>query len=168
MKGLFVFLLVTAFSCGLAAADSRWEVTLEKSPVDDSPSVFLTLKSEKPFKDRFGRPKWGTLHIDCVENSTSIFFRAGGQFLAAHEEFGYVTLRIDKQKADRRFMSATTDHQYLGLGHGLGIDLIKQIAAGKTLFVRLTPFNESSVDMTFRVEGLREHLPKVQEACNWN
>ena len=155
-----------ALSSSPSAAD-QWQVTEERSPVDDSQSVYLALPSTEPFQDRFGRDKWGSLHIDCVENSTSIFIRAGGEFLAAHEDFGYVTLRIDKQRAEQKFMSATTDHECLGLAHGLGIDLIKQIAAGKKLFVRLTPFNKSPVDMVFRVDGLAKHLPKVQKACGW-
>lgn len=151
----------------VSKAGGGWRVSVERSPVDDSETVLLNLTSVAPFEDRFGRRKWASLTIGCVENSTIFSIWPGGEFVAANGEFGYVTFRIDKKKAERRFMSESTDNEWLGLWHGLGIDLIREIATGETLFVRITPYNEAPVDLTFSVGGLKKVLPKVQRACGW-
>jgi type VI secretion system protein VasI len=124
--------------------DGRWHVSVELSPVDDSETVMLRIVSKAQFTDRFGRKKWGVLSIGCVENSTILTIWPGGEFVAANGDFGYITYRIDKKKAEKKFMAESTDNQFLGLWHGLGIDLIREIASGNTLFVRITPFNEAS------------------------
>lgn len=174
MKGLITAIALTVLGCGASHAQteisrsgSGWQVYSTPSPVDDSATVLLQLASEEPFLDRFGRKKWGKLSISCQENSTNLAIWVGGDFMTATDPFGYVTLRIDRQKAQRVRMSESTDHQFLGLWRGQGINLIKKIAQGKTLFVRATPYNEAPVDLIFRVAGLPEVLPQVQKACGW-
>jgi type VI secretion system protein VasI len=166
MKRFLVSAIVLMASVSSTLAQD-WQVSVDRSPVDDSETVELKLRSQKPFTDRFGRKKWGFINISCIENSTSFTIWPGGEFVAASGEFGYVTYRIDKNKAQKKFMSESTDNEVLGLWYGLGIDLIREISEGKTLFIRITPYNESPVDLTFQVGGLKKVLPKVQKACGW-
>lgn len=173
MNRLFALLLLTALipaSAGearSASAKAGWQVSTEKSPVDDSESVQLSLISSNTFQDRFGRVKVGALIISCIENKTNIRLWAGGEFLAANGDFGYVTFRIDKRPADKKYLMESTDNMSLGLWNGMGIDLIKDIASGSTLFVRMTPYNEASIDLRFKTAGLSKVLSKVKTACAW-
>lgn len=161
----------SAFLCftvvALADPGTSWRVDEEQSPVDDSPSVHLRLPSDSSFTDQFGNEKWGMIQISCVENRTMFLIWAGGQFLTDTDQFGLVTVRVDKAKADRIEMRATADNRFLGVMGAPAIDLIKEIAKGRHLFVRLAPFRESQLDMAFSVQDLSSHLPKVKEACSW-
>lgn len=167
-------LLAGVFAQPLCAAaqtivppSGEWDVEEARSPVDDSPNVVLSINSDDTFEDRFGNPKWGKLYIACQDHSTAIAVRAGGQFLTDIQEFGIVTMRIDKTKAERREFSVSTNHEFIGLWNGQGIPLLKRLAAAQAFFIRITPFNESPVDMTFDVSKLSTVLPKLRAACNW-
>jgi type VI secretion system protein VasI len=116
---------------------------------------------------RFGGEQKADLWITCREEQTSIFLTFGNLFLADNGSYGDVTLRIDKQKARVISMNESTNNQALGLWRGTGGKLIKSMFGATSLFVQVTPFNESAVTAEFNIAELEQAIAPLRKACKW-
>ncbi|MGJ8516649.1 type VI secretion system-associated protein TagO [Carnimonas bestiolae] len=145
-----------------------WIIHSDKSPIDDSKSVTLRLVSKETFQDQYGSIAVATLNLQCSENRTSIYIDMGGYFLADIQGYGNVITRIDSQKAHTYHMRVSTDNKALGLWYGgSSIPFINKLVKSKLLTVRVTPYNESSITVTFDTHGLNNYLPEFRNACHW-
>jgi type VI secretion system protein VasI len=147
----------------------KWVVQTDTSKLTDSRNAVAYLSSEDTFPARFGgSEKHAEMWIRCFENATSFQIGFADHFLADNGSYGKVTYRIDDKKAQSKGMAESTDHSVLGLWNGgSSIPLIKSMIGGKRMIVRLTPFNESSLEATFDIAGVAEAIKPVRETCKW-
>lgn len=146
----------------------KWQVSEDKSQLDDSATVILTINSEGTIAGQFGPAGPAELIIRCKENATSAFMVLNDLFLADVQGFGTVDFRIDAKKADKARMEASTDNKALGLwSGGSAIPFAKKLMAGDKVVFRATPFNESPVEFEFDLRGLTAAIDPLRKACKW-
>jgi len=76
-----------------------------------------------------------------------------------------VRARLDKGNPGPEYSYESTDHKALFTTDGVAY--AKQLAAATTFTFEFTPFDGSPQVARFDVQGLRDHLNKVAEACGW-
>lgn len=140
-----------------------WSVEEDKSPVDDSPTVTLSMTSAKPYRSRFGRDQNAFLVIRCRENQTDLIIGID-EFLGLHDGVR-VTYRIGDQPAKTATWATSTSGK--GAFASNPIQLAKELAASPYFFVRISGYSGEKYDLEFVTNGLAEALPKVQAACHW-
>lgn len=151
----------------VALSDGAWNLKIEKSKLDDSKKVFLSLDSIDRQRARFGKPVKYNFYITCRENKNDVFIIFGGNFMSDlhHSRVDY---RVDERAAKHRSFRESNDHEALGLwGGGSSIPFIKELFGGTKLYVRATPMSESSVEAEFPIAGLEEAIAPLRESCNW-
>lgn len=146
-----------------APSKPTWAVDESKSPVDDSPSVILSISTSKPTRSRFGSPSDSQLIVRCREHKTELYI-ALDDFLGSQSS--QVIYRIDDQPSRTGTWSHSTDGKAV-FAPG-AIPLSRELATAKTLFARISDFRGTSYDVEFEVEGLSALLPKVAAACKWD
>ncbi len=171
-----------------ASQIDKWRVTEEKSPMDDSQTVVLTLDSVDQMQGPLGsvRP---SLVVRCKEKETAVYVVTG---MAANVEtdidggptdYRTVRIRLDDGPAESyRSWKESTDHKALFASETVdgGIDsspstwqhhpvseFAKKLAGASTLTFQFTPFDGSPQVARFDLRGLDVHLHKVAEACGW-
>jgi type VI secretion system protein VasI len=149
------------------SAESKWNVRVETSKIDDSKTVFLDVDSAETLRNQYGQMSRANLTIACREGVTDIWIQMGGYFLASTGGFGEVTVRIDKRPAKKLHFLESTDHKALGLWRSSGIPFIREMLNGNSMFVRITPFSESAVTAEFPIVGLSEAIKPLATACKW-
>lgn len=148
---------------------SHWRLRKDRSPIDDSESVFLSTLSTEANRDRFGREYLPRLTLRCVENTTALVINFDGQFMSDTGGHGRVDFRFDDQAATEVSMQESTDNQALGLWRGsLAIPMLRQIVNHDQLLVRYVPVNESAGLAIFDISGAAPGIAEIAEACNWN
>ena len=153
----------------VAAKISEWRVQESSSKMDDSKTVVLQVESEERVPGQYGGAGvTADLYLRCSENTTSVYFILGDNFLADVEGYGDVTYRLDAQKPKTASMDASTDNKALGLwSGGYSIPFIKGIFGHSAMVVRITPFNQSPMTVTFPVSGLEGAIAPLRKACGW-
>lgn len=151
------------------APKSDWVVTEEKSKIDDSTNVSLTVSSMQPIRNQYGQQANLDMYILCREKKTDFYIVFGGHFMSSIENYGKVTFRLDKRPAFQKQLTESTDHKALGLwGGATSIPFIKGLFGGSDLFVRAIPFNQSAVSADFNVSGLQSAISPLERACKWS
>lgn len=147
----------------------NWQVTQEKSKIDDTSNVFLQLRSTEPVVNRYGRQEYLILWIACREKQTSLYIIFGGHFMASLNTGGDVVYRVDKRPAQKKSFRELNDHKALGLWTaGEAIPFVRNLFDGSVLYVRTTPHSESSVSGEFNITGIEEAIKPLSEACSWS
>lgn len=144
-----------------APSKGKWLARIDTSPVDDSKTVILQLDGENSVTKRY-QTTTPTLILRCQEKKTDAFITFGF-FLGSNSTS--VTYRLDKQKAEEREWNISTDHE--AIFSPKAIDLIRKLLKAETLFIRVTPYSESPVTVSFNLQGLAEGIKPLQEACGW-
>ena len=162
-----------------------WQVRVERSPMDDSKTVVLSLESEGLIQGPLGavRPD---LILRCKEGKTAVYVLTGmaasvdRDFDDTHLDSHRVRTRIDDGAASYQQWGESTDHKALfaddsvydavGRVHsysGGAILLARQLREAQTFTFEFTPFDGSPQVARFDIRGLDAHLPKLAEACGW-
>ncbi len=145
-----------------------WYVTSDKSKMDDSQNVYVTLDAEDTIDGKYGSAIRPQLMLRCHENTTAVTIQFGDHFMSDIDGYGTVTYRIDAEPAHKTDMDASTDNSVLGLWNGgTAIPFIKSLFGAKSLVVRAMPFNESAFEATFNVTGAEQSVAKLRAACKW-
>ncbi len=111
---------------------SDWIITQEKSKIDDTTNVSITVTSMQPITNQYGQQTNLDMYILCREKKTDFYIVFGGYFMASIENYGKVTFRLDKRPAFQQLMVESTDHKALGLwGGASAIPFIKGLAGGR-------------------------------------
>lgn len=147
----------------------KWYVQSKVSPMDDSKTVMAVLLSNESVPGMYGGPSGNAgLTIRCMESTTSVLFDVNNHFMADHQGFGRVEFRVDGKKASHVNAEVSTDNMVLGLWSGKrSIPFIKGLFGGEMLTVRITPFNESPITLTYRIAHAEEAMKELREACKW-
>lgn len=144
----------------------NWVVQEDRSPMDDSKTVFLSVTADAPIQAWLKTPT-PVLWIRCHENKTSVIVETSAapnpELGAFHE--ATVRIRLDKGQAFTQTWTEATNGEALFAPNP--ISLAKQIAKADAMIFEFTPFNSSSVAATFSVRGLAVKLPLVAETCGW-
>jgi type VI secretion system protein VasI len=146
----------------------HWDVTEERSKIDDSKNVFVHLRSKEPIKNQYGMTSDIDLWIMCREKKTDLYMVFGDHFMSSLESWGLVTYRVDKKPAVKKQFTESTDHKALGLWGANSVTFIKMLLGGETLFVRAVPFNENAVTAEFNIAGIDEAIRPLRAACGWS
>lgn len=147
---------------------NAWRVQTASSAMDDTKTVHLQLLSDTQIPGRFTGYGPATLHLRCLENTTSAAFSFNGKFLADIQGYGDITYRIDNKQAVKKAFDESTNNEWLGLWRGgTSIPFIKGLLGGEKMVVRATPFNENSVEVTFSIADLQEVIAPLRSACGW-
>ena len=147
----------------------NWTIFKDKSPVDDSVSIYLNLDANDYIDVKYKKFK-PNLTIRCRENATSIFVNYG--IFLGDKSIKPVT-RLDSEKAvSDVYWGTSTDHQAIFydslLGEGeASIKFIKQLLDKNKFFIRVIPYNEKPVDATFDLSGLDEAIKPLRSVCGW-
>jgi hypothetical protein len=143
----------------------KWQVTEERSAMDDSLTVALTLDAEERITGPV-REQQPTLIIRCKEGKTSVYIWTG---MAADVEYGNerhtVRVRLNNGTAVTEEWSESTSRD--GLFAPDAISFAKQLATASTLAFEFRPFDSGPVTARFDTRGLNTHLGKVASACGW-
>jgi type VI secretion system protein VasI len=144
-----------------SSAAPTWDVSETTNPIDDSPTVILSLDAGSPMATALkGEP---SLILRCKSKETNLYIR-WGSFLGSDEVA--VTTRIGREPASRKSWTLSTDNQ-ASFYPGSPIGFIKQLMAADTLVAMTTPYSESPVTATFAIAGLSEKIEPLRKACGW-
>ncbi|HEX5727140.1 MAG TPA: type VI secretion system-associated protein TagO [Longimicrobiaceae bacterium] len=143
-----------------------WRVTRGRSPMDDSPTVVLTLLAGNTLQGS-GETHRPVLHVRCLEDRTEVFVVTG---TATHPEAGLdneftIRLRLDEKPPQRERWTGATDGK--GLFAPRSIALARQLMVAERLRFQLTPAGARTQIVEFDVRGLHARLGEVAEACHW-
>lgn len=140
----------------------RWSVRSDKSPIDDSVNVYLSVDSEDPVRSGYNtvRP---SLFIRCAENKTNVFFNWG---LYLGLDSTRMLVRFDGEKAITDSWSISTDNKAVFVS-GSDIAFATKMMGHEKLLTQITPYGESPVMATFPIAGLSEAIKPLRQACNW-
>ncbi len=147
-----------------------WDVSVETSEMDDSTSVYLSLRSLEPVAcSAYGDRQKLTLLIRCVENTTAMYFTGNScHFADGFDGYGRADLRVDDHSAYEVRMFDSTDSKALGFWRGRkAIPQIKRLLGGETLLLRTTPFGMSPFTAKFPIAGIDEAIKPLRAACHW-
>jgi type VI secretion system protein VasI len=144
---------------------------MDRSPLDDSPSVFLSVIATDPLPNPygFGDPTYAGVIIRCKENTTA-FFITFGDSLMFPEMIGRsdIDYRLDQDRPGRKELRPSSDMKALGLWRGdTSIPFIKTLLEKDQLFIRAYPMGSSPVEATFPISGLGDAIVPLREACGW-
>jgi len=144
-----------------------WQVSEDKSPMDDSRTVSLSLDAQNPILAWPSETHTPSLILRCKERRTSLYIVNG---TAPNVEYGRtdeatVRLRLDSRPAFSQYWSKSTDGDALFAPSP--VTLAKQLAASKRLTYEFTPFNSNPATTTFDLSGLDLLIDKVADPCGW-
>lgn len=155
-----------------ASPTDKWQVREERSPMDDSQIVVLTLDSENAVQGPSGTVK-PSLIVRCQEKQTAVYVVTG--MAASVEEdieggprdYHTVRTRLDDAPASTEpFWSESTDHNAL-FTDSESVGFAKKLAEAQRFTFQFTPFDGSPQVARFDLRGLDPHLHKLAEACGW-
>lgn len=151
------------------ANKGKWQGRTEKNKLTDKTDVFVSVNSNEPVPARFGGDgALATLMLRCRDNTTSMTVWFGGQFMASSGGFDRVTYRIDDAPAKDDRWEESTNNEHMGLWNGgRSIPLIKALFDHKTFLLQATPFNESSITLSFDIAGVEQAVTELRAACGW-
>jgi len=149
-----------------AGSKGKWEAQSSTSKIDDSTNAYIFLESNEPVRARsIYTPTNARLVIRCQEGKTGLYVIVG-VFLGS-ESTG-VTYRLDKAPAKKEWWSISNDHKAIGLWEGARtLPFIKGMLDKKEMVFSVTPYSESTVIVTFPIDGLAEAIKPVAAACKW-
>ncbi|MFD1199545.1 type VI secretion system-associated protein TagO [Brucella gallinifaecis] len=146
----------------------KWRSQTDVSKIADTADHYAALQSEDKLSKRFGGTGYAQIHMRCKENKTSAYFTFADQFLSDIQNYGKITYRLDTDKAVTKGFNVSTDNTGLGLwSGGSAIPFLKSLEGHKQLVVRVTPFNQSAITVTFDIRGFDEAVKPIRSACKW-
>ncbi len=147
----------------------RWVVHIDSSVMTDQKSVFARIESLEPVPSQYnGSDSPARVTLRCLENTTSVIITMNDNFLADIQGYGKVEYRIDRGKLNSVRMKESTDNKALGLWKGRqAIPFIKRLIGSQELILRITPYSQSPVIVTFPIEQVENAVQELRQECGW-
>lgn len=139
--------------------DSKWMVTMDINPIDDSRVIVFGLIADKGTSD-FGKPIG--LLIRYESKKTEIYV-TWNDYLGDEV---YVTMRIGDEKAETFRWNISTNKTATFYPRNC-ISLINRIINADKIVFQCTPYNESPVTAIFDVRGLKEAADEYMSDLKW-
>lgn len=140
----------------------KWKATINRSPIDDSENVYLSVEAEETVRSGYKTAK-PTLHVRCAEQKTNVFITWD---LYLGLESTQMLTRFDTAKAANNTWSISTNNTAVFV-RGSDIGFAKTMMNHEKLLAQITPYGESPVMATFRIAGLSEAVKPLRKACSW-
>jgi type VI secretion system protein VasI len=137
-----------------AAVNSKWQVEVKTSPIDDSRTVIASLVANESVGSGYRSYK-PTLIVRNQEGKIEIYIFTD-DFLGS--DGIKVTTRMDKNNAVTRTWDISTDHK--AAFHPVPKLLAKVLTDAETMTVRFTPYSESPRTFSFNTRGFDEVYKK--------
>jgi type VI secretion system protein VasI len=137
-----------------------WEVSTDRSKIDDSTSVTALLTASQPIGTGF-RQASPTAVARCKEGDLD-FYIVWDVFVGSGKH--PVTMRLDADDARIESWSVSTDHKATFYSGNVNV-LFEALTKAKKLVVRTTPFGESPVITSFDISGFANVRPAILKAC---
>ncbi len=140
------------------AGKGKWQITIDKNPIDDSKTVTLILYADS------GKSKWGEpvyLVARCKSNTTDLYI-GWSDYLGSEAD---VLTRIGNNKALTQRWSLSTDKQ--ATFRRKPIFFLKEMLKSDKLIAQVTPYNENPVTAIFDTTGLNNAIKPLRETCGW-
>ena len=140
----------------------KWRVDIERSKIDDSTNVYMELSADYPFTNDLGKIVMPTLLIRCTEDKTNVGIN-WDTFL--NLDTIPVLHRMDSEKAKTTQWIMATNH--LAAFAPSPIGFIRDLMKHEKLLIQTTPYGANRVTAEFHVDGLKNAIKPLQEACGW-
>lgn len=142
-------------------ASSTWEISEEKSLIDDSPKVGAVLRPKSYSSSGYGQEP--LLVMRCAENVTAIVLSHGATMI---DDSAQVTFRFGAAPAERGTWQSSSNYQSVGLWTGTtAIPFIRRMVDEKRLVFRVE--GRARVDAEFDLGNVLDAARKVADACHW-
>ncbi|MBX8812742.1 hypothetical protein HBA91_08895 [Ochrobactrum sp. MR34] len=141
--------------------NSPWDVTEEKSPIDDSPRIraFILPKNEDTKRSILGSTGLG---LRCYDNTTSVIY-LHGQF--SINDSTQITYRLGNNSPQSEKWGSSDTRQAIGLWNGSrAIPFMKQLKNGMTLAIQTQNPRSEAV---FEIGDVEDIVAKIANACKW-
>lgn len=152
--------LIGLDSLSSSSVSPTWTVNQSTNPIDDSPTVILSLEASSG-KSRMSQAP--TLVVRCARKQTEVYI-LWNDYLGSDEIA--VTTRLGKNEAQTRSWTLSSDNT-AAFYPGNDVQFVKALLGADTLVARTTPYNESPVTAVFAVTGLSDKISPLQTACGW-
>ena len=140
----------------------NWYVSSKTSQIDDSKKITLILEADDSITTAFGKVT-PSLVIRCSEAETNVFI--GWKVYLGLDQTEILT-RFDSTQAQTKTWSISTDHK-AAFVQGSDVAFAKKMMNHGKLLAQVTPYAEVPVTATFNIEGLREAIKPLRNACSW-
>lgn len=140
----------------------KWNTRVDRSPIDDSENVYLTVEAEEIVHSGYKTVK-PTLYVRCSEKKTNVFITWD---LYLGLESTQMLSRFDTAKATTGTWSISTDNTAV-FAQGSDIAFAKKMMGHEKLLTQITPYGESPVMATFKIAGLTDAIKPLRKACGW-
>ncbi|HEK2751515.1 TPA: hypothetical protein SMT72_003554 [Proteus mirabilis] len=143
--------------------ESKWGVFKEKSQLDDTETVILSVDGDSAINTSLLGASIPTLIVRCQNNKTQLYV-VWGAYLGIDDI--KVSYRIDKNKAITNWWSISTNNKS-SFYNGNTISFIKSMFNKNNLFMQLTPYGENPVNVNFNITGLESKIKPLRNSCGW-
>lgn len=144
-----------------------WAVTYGKSAMDDSPSVFLSTRSNELIPGQLDNAAPAGVQIVCQEHKTAVLLTFNDSFMSSVGNYGHIEYRIDQKQAQVANLAATSDNSALWLTGSQAIHFIQGLFETDQILVRAMSFEGIVIDATFPTKGLETAIKPLRKACGW-
>lgn len=143
-----------------------WNVRTDRSPMDDSLSVYLSTWADKSIEDWLDNEHRPALYLRCREDKTDGFIN-----LQTNIEYDYrsdtaaLRLRYDSESAEQVRFNVSTDRE--AVFFRTPIPTIKKMLNHDKLLVEVTLDRKGPQLFTFDLTGLDKEITQLRKACHW-
>jgi type VI secretion system protein VasI len=149
--------------------DPEWTVDVSRSPIDDSETVVLQIDANEPLRTGYGGTERPALILRCKENTTAAYVPLGTNPETTRDEhfdeYAPFTVRYGADAAEVVRFSLSTDREALFFPDP--IPAIQRMLSHDSMLIEIQPSLGIPQVITFGLTGLRDLLPALQHACNW-
>ena len=141
-----------------------WQVRIDKSPIDDSKTIVMSLKAQSPIRAWVNDVAIPELILRFKEGRLESYFSLGVTPNTERGDSRTLTLRFDSDPAKDVKGSISTDKKAVFLENSR--QLIRELSSSKKLTLRFTPFNSNPVTTTFDLDGFAQASNELLAAAN--
>lgn len=146
-----------------------WRTSDSTNPLDDSKIVIATGESDVDLTN--GTEKTIKLTIRCQSGKTEMWI-AWDEYLGddsndVYADWKRVTVRIGKEKARTERWGISSDG-VASFAPGSPQTMLRQMAKSDKAVFQTTPYNESPITATFKLDGFGKAVEPVANKCGWS
>jgi hypothetical protein len=139
-----------------------WLVQTDVSPIDDSKTIYIRRRAYDSYLDDYGREVTPELTLRCKENKTEVMIN-WNMYLGLNRT--NITVRLDDKPAQTKGWTISTDNKASFAPSPIGF--IKSMLDRAKMVVRITPYGSNTKTVEFGVNGLKEEIKPLRNACSW-
>jgi hypothetical protein len=143
-----------------APETGKWEVSIDRNPLDDSATVVASLTADSGTSG-FGDPVTLLLRCNSSQTDAYIFW---DDYLGSDDPS--VTYRMGESPSLTSRWSLSTNSQATFFP-GSDKDFIRELMTVERFVAQTTPYNESPVTAIFDVGGVEGATAELRNACGW-